>query len=134
MVTGFAVRLAQGLQINVEHSNDNFRTVNEFPSLSSLESRRRLMWSIYAMDSWVGSGVDELTLVREANIKIRLPCDERDFILESVSLQADLELLSSGLSGSPGPNLDVAGHFLRLVSIRRRVLRYVSTLLTGYHV
>ena len=127
MITGFAVRMAQGLQINVELSAENFRLVGESSSPSLREARRRLMWSIYTMDAWVGSGVDELTLVKEANIKIRLPSDERDFILEALSLQADPELPLSGLSGPMGPELDVSAHFLRLVSIRKRVLRCVST-------
>ncbi|KAI5455609.1 hypothetical protein BGZ63DRAFT_368601 [Mariannaea sp. PMI_226] len=128
MITGFAVRLSQGLQINIETSADSFRMTTEASSPSIRESRRRLMWSIYTMDAWVGSGVDELTLIRESNIHIRLPCNERDFILEQSVDQDNHQLIELGLSGPISPVFDVAAHFLRLVSIRRRVLRYVKHL------
>lgn len=127
MLTGLAVRLSQGLQINVELTPDTQRFyVEDSFSPSALESRRRVMWSIYAMDAWVGSGVDELTLVSEFDIKIQLPCIERDFIFDCYNGQ------DSGpfLCGTPlptSPSLDVAGQFLRLVRIRKRVLRSVPT-------
>lgn len=123
MMTGLAVRLAQGLQINVERSDHNFRIGAELSSPSARESRRRLMWSIYAMDAWVGSGVDELTLIREVDLRIRLPCNERDFILECPGDHENTQGVASCLSRPPTPDLDVAAHFARLVSIRRRVLR-----------
>lgn len=127
MLTGIAVRLAQSLQINVESTDGhNSRLIcRSSPSPSMCESRRRLMWGIYAMDTWVGSGVDELTLVNEANVKIRLPCNERDFILEVLNRLPQPGLYSSSPSGHDTPDLDVAAYFLRLVSIRRKVLRYV---------
>ena len=72
MITGLAVRLSQGLGLNVESSTYP-TTANCQPSPMALkESRRRLMWAIYVMDAWVGSGVNELTLLNESNIKVYL--------------------------------------------------------------
>jgi hypothetical protein len=81
------------------------------------------MWSIYAMDAWVGSGVDELTLIRESNIKIPLPCSEAAFVLESAPSGIYLQPTIPVAGPAEEAGLDVSGHFLRLVSIRRRVLR-----------
>lgn len=32
------------------------------------------------MDSWIGSGVDQLTLLYKLDVKIQLPCSERNFL------------------------------------------------------
>lgn len=140
MLTGLAVRMAQALQINLESppaaGEDVLCAGTERDYVSSApattrEARRRLMWSIYIMDSWVGSGVDELTLVDEADLKIRLPCSDGAFnsqgdsTVEMLHPEAHLPYRSSG-DGINGPvgSLDLRGCFIRLVSLRRKVLRY----------
>ncbi len=72
MITGLVVRLAQGLQINIELPSESTGVVSGRASVATRESRRRLMWSVSIMDVWVGSGVDELTMLDEANIKVQL--------------------------------------------------------------
>ena len=137
MVTGLAVRLGQTLQLNVEDAGTGRPTPLEEPNsgqISRRESRRRLGWAIYAMDAWVGSGVDELTLVKEHDMKIHLPCNERDFILETIPNAGRARWLIEprGVgTGKKFDDLDVAAHFIRLVSIRRRVLKYVKHLDAG---
>lgn len=83
MLSGLAVRMAHALQLNVEFSPDILcAEANESsPPAVEKESRRRLMWACYILDAWTGSGVDQLTLLREADIKIQLPCNERNFRL-----------------------------------------------------
>ena len=67
MLSGLTARMAQALQVNLEHSTDILCQDSEpNPSASTKESRRRLMWSCYITDSLVGSGVDQLTLIKEA--------------------------------------------------------------------
>ena len=124
-ITGLAVRMAQGLQINLETLPDAACSRPQPDSPSIHESRRRLMWAVYIMDSWVGSGIDELSLVHEADIKVQLPCDERDFVFGIPKMTGYLEPFPGPVS--PGPpqqtEQDLAAQFVRLISLRRRVLR-----------
>lgn len=131
MLTGVGIRMAQALQINLESSTDILCQYGKRGlSPSSRESRRRLMWSIYVMDAWVGSGVDELTLIRECDIKIQLPCDERNFSFEVPCAVETLEpgtylpfVSPEAKSTSPADALDLIAHLVRLVTIRKKVLR-----------
>ena len=83
------------------------------------------------MDAWAGGGVDELTLIREADLKIRFPCDERSFLFGPPGVAPTLEPTSylhgvspgSGSQGEPAA-LDLTSCFIKLVSIRSKVLRY----------
>ena len=133
MLSGLTARMAQALQINLEHSNDILcRDTNSSPSASTKESRRRLLWSCYIIDSLVGSGVDQLTLIKEPDIKIQLPCNERNFLLETPCITEVLEpghflkfLDPASLPSYPSENIGVRAYYLRYMSIRRRVLMYV---------
>ncbi|RMY60455.1 hypothetical protein D0865_01516 [Hortaea werneckii] len=81
MLSGLIARMTQALQINLEHSTDILcQDTSLRPDASTKESRRRLMWSCYIADSLIGSGVDQLTLIREEDMKIQLPCSERNFL------------------------------------------------------
>ncbi|RMY16767.1 hypothetical protein D0868_00127 [Hortaea werneckii] len=81
MLSGLIARMTQALQINLEHSTDILcQDASLRPDASTKESRRRLMWSCYIADSLIGSGVDQLTLIREEDMKIQLPCSERNFL------------------------------------------------------
>ncbi|KAI0132181.1 hypothetical protein BJ170DRAFT_234301 [Xylariales sp. AK1849] len=137
MLTGLGVRMAQALQINLEKSPNILSSDGQL-HWSSREARRRLMWSIYIMDAWVGSGVDELTLVRDQDMKIQLPCNERNFMLQIPCL---VETLQTGeylpfvsledRAKGPTDTLDLQAQFIRLLCLRRKVLRYVKHLDTA---
>jgi hypothetical protein len=92
MLSGLAVRMAHALKINVEASPDVLCSEpNESaPSVVTRESRRRLMWACYVLDAWAGSGIDQLTLLRENDIKIQLPTNERNFGLRIASVTETL--------------------------------------------
>lgn len=130
MLTGLGVRMAQALRINIESPSDVSGAGPQNPSATTKEAKRRLMWSIYIMDSWVGSGVDELTLINEADVRIQLPCSDQSFesqqscIVEALQPGTYLPFISAEdrLQGSV-QELDLQGHFIRLVSLRRKVLR-----------
>ena len=132
MLTGLGIRMAQALQINLESSADVLCTDKSGLSPSSREARRRLMWSVYIMDAWVGSGVDELTLIGEGDMKIQLPCNERSFDFQTPSIVEALEpntylpfISAEARMKGPIESLDLHAHFVRLVSLRRKVLRSV---------
>lgn len=88
------------------------------------------MWCCYVMDSWVGSGVDQLTLLNDSDIKIQLPCHSRNFLLEIPCITEVLErglvldfLPKTIVPVNPNENMGMMAYFVRLVSIRKRVLR-----------
>lgn len=122
--------MSQALQINLEHSADVLCT-QPGPSLSpcSKEARRRLMWSCYVMDSWVGSGVDELTLFEDTDIKIQLPCHSRNFLLQIPCITETLDnrvlkFLPEELTPqNAADNMGMMAYFIRLVKLRKQVLR-----------
>ncbi|RMY15405.1 hypothetical protein D0868_00897 [Hortaea werneckii] len=130
MLSGLIARMTQALQINLEHSTDILcQDTSLRPDASTKESRRRLMWSCYIADSLIGSGVDQLTLIREEDMKIQLPCSERNFLHQTPCIT---ELLHPNTTlpfvpsrqppSSPGDNVGIRAHYLRHISIRRRVL------------
>lgn len=133
MLSGLITRMTQALQINLEyntdllcHNNDSGLTATE------KESRRRLMWSCYVMDSLVGSGVDQLTLVDEKDMKIQLPCNERNFVQQIPCLTETLEagnwLKFIGEDVDTRtllPNMGMMAYFVRHISVRKKVLRLI---------
>jgi hypothetical protein len=134
MLSGITTRMTQALQINLEYNTDILcYDADGGLSVTEKESRRRLMWSCYIMDALVGSGVDQLTLMDEKDIKIQLPCNERNF---SQQIPCLTETLRPGnwLKILPGdlnvdallPNMGIMAYFIRHISIRKRVLRYAS--------
>jgi hypothetical protein len=131
MISSITARMAQALQINLEYSPDVLcKEVGNAPSASAKESRRRLMWSCYVTDALVGSGVDQLTLIDEKDIKIQLPCNERSFLLQIPCITEVLErgqvlrFLSSGpIPTNPADNMGMMAHYIRHIEIRKRVLK-----------
>ena len=82
------------------------------------------------MDAWVGSGVDQLTLLDENDIKIQLPCKDQHFSRQTPAITETLEpghilkFLSREISESnPIDNMGMAAYFVRLTTYRKRVLR-----------
>ncbi|CAK1365987.1 putative transcriptional regulatory protein [Cercospora beticola] len=136
MLSAITARMAQALQINLEHSTDVLcREPGNGPSASVKESRRRLMWACYITDALVGSGIDQLTLIDEADIKIQLPCNERNFVLEEPCITETLEeghmlkfLPPELLPTFPQDCMGMTAFYLRHISTRRKVLKYIKHL------
>lgn len=138
ILSALMARMAQALQINLEYSSD-LGSEDAANSLSPTirESRRRLMWSCYVTDVLCGSGVDQLTLIQEKDIKIQLPCNEWHFhqrqpcitrtlagpplsFLPPESIPASEEVLDG--------NMGMLAYFVQQTALRRRVLRYIKKL------
>lgn len=131
MLTGTITRMAQALQLNLEFSTDLFNDeANNGPTVCSKEARRRLMWSCYISDTLIGSGVDQLTLFDEPDIKIQLPCNERNFVLQ---VPCVTEMLQVGhflpfvapehIPPRVIDNIGIVALYIRLISLRKQVLR-----------
>lgn len=131
MLCGISTRMAQALQMNVEYSTDVLCThSSDGPSPAARESRRRLMWATYIMDAWVGSGVDQLTLLDEDDFKIQLPGSDQNFARQTAAITETLEpgcilnfLSREILESNPAENLGMAAFFVRLTAFRNKVLR-----------
>lgn len=123
--------MTQALQINLEYNTDILCQNDDTGlTVTEKESRRRLMWSCYVMDALVGSGVDQLTLVDEKDMKIQLPCNERNFVQQIPCLTETLEtgnclkFMGDYVDNKTIlPNMGMMAYFVRHISIRKKVLR-----------
>ncbi|KAH7120655.1 hypothetical protein EDB81DRAFT_814521 [Dactylonectria macrodidyma] len=108
-------RLAYILRLNHEDNRQTFL---------AQERRRRLMWSIYAMDTLYSSGKAEFTACTADTLHIRLPCNEKSFSMDqSVTTQ-----LLHPAPGPDTPNIGLLGYCLRVLDIRDRVQRLTLTI------
>lgn len=133
ILTGVITRLSHALQINLERSMDIMcrEEINTTTEVTLREMNRRLMWACYMIDVWAGSGVDQLTLINETDLKIQLPCNERKF---SFQIPCVTERLQSGvvldfipaedIPENPSDNLGMSAYYVRIINIWQHVLRY----------
>ena len=139
MLSGLTVRLAQALKLNKEYSSDILCTDTSDPASPSVvtrESRRRLMWAVFALDAWTGTGSEQMALLRESDIKIQLPCNERSFGLRIASVTETLgvghvlqSLPPAVVPNKPAANMGIMAYYVRIVTLRKRVVRFVDSCL-----
>lgn len=135
MLSSFAVRMAQALKINNEESADilcTYRGVS-VSSVASRESRRRLMWACYVIDLFTGRGAEQLVMLREKDIEIQLPCNERNFrlgipsVTETLGTGHVLKFLSPAIvPPKPASNMGIMAHYIRIVALGQRISKYIS--------
>jgi hypothetical protein len=131
IMSGMAARMVQALQINVEISTDILcSSTHPRDDPTTRECRRRLMWSCFIMDSWVGSGVDQLTMLNERDIKVQLPSNEQNFlrqvpcVTETLVTGQVLPLVAAGdVPADTAANIGLNAYFIRICALRKRVLR-----------
>ncbi|KAL2825126.1 fungal-specific transcription factor domain-containing protein [Aspergillus pseudoustus] len=138
MLGGLTARMAQALQINLEYSTDVLcQEPGRNLSIQERESRRRLMWACFVTDALLGSGVDQLTLISERDIKIQLPCSERRFLQESPCITQTLNgnilgfIRPEAIPPNPEENMGIMASFIQHIRIRKQVLRYIKHLDTA---
>lgn len=93
------------------------------------ESRRRLMWSLYCIDSAISSGHRDFALWHADQIHVTLPCNERNFEFD---LPQPAERLVPDPDEPPLPE-DVGSLALhvRILHIRQRILEFSNDVLAG---
>ncbi|KAL2816690.1 fungal-specific transcription factor domain-containing protein [Aspergillus granulosus] len=138
MLGGLTARMAQALQINLEYSTDVLcQEAGRNLSVPEREARRRLMWSCFVTDALLGSGVDQLTLIEERDIKIQLPCNERRFLHETPCITRTLNgtilgfIRPEAIPPNPEDNMGIMAAFIQHIRIRKQVLRYIKHLDTA---
>lgn len=113
-----AVRFSYLLQLNHENKS--------LPFLER-ESRRRLMWALWVMDTWTSDGRKELILCPANSMRIMLPCDERSFALNiEVQTEHIVPLGRCNEGSTPG----LIGYLLRAMNTRHEIQRSVERSLT----
>lgn len=83
------------------------------------ESKRRIFWSCYVLDTIVASGVEENMGWRGPPPRIPLPRPDQDFIFQIPSRTFYLDNDSPGM----GKNLGIRACTVRILHLRTEVLR-----------
>ncbi len=125
MLHATACRFATALRLNYENPNLGFL---------ARESRRRLMWSLYLIDSSIADGQADLAIWSDAEsqIHLRLPCNERNFEFDlpepTESLQPPLPE-ADGTLVSLSDDVGFLALYVRAQWIRCRILQYTVRVL-----
>lgn len=129
IISGQVARHLQLLQLNVEcNPGSGFHKAQV--STTTRESMARLMWACYLLDALIECGVDQLRLVSVDDIQVQLPCSEDYFVrgtacvTESLYPRQSLPIIYTSLES----NLDMRAYYIRTVSLRAKILRYVKVL------
>ncbi|KAK3996782.1 fungal-specific transcription factor domain-containing protein [Cladorrhinum sp. PSN332] len=127
MYIGNAIRMAMALGLNNGDKDPHklFRprtaatpapssSLAQSQKVTAKEVRRRTMFSCFILDRLLGCGKDRVLTIRSEELRIQLPCDERDFDRSNESFTGWLDA-SVGNDRSASPSL--LGCFIRLVDL-----------------
>ncbi|EXJ77350.1 hypothetical protein A1O3_09576 [Capronia epimyces CBS 606.96] len=122
---GCCYRLARLLRLDSVGFEEDERTrAHSAANPTETESRRRLLWACYILDTSVGSGVDANTCWRDGPPQVPLPCPESDFINQRSG--AIVRLSANGAFVPPAPeSVGIRAYVVRLSCLRSRVLRLI---------
>lgn len=128
MYVGNAIRMAMALGLNngdqdrhsVFRPRSLITTVSPLPSspssiITAKEVRRRTMFSCFILDRLLGCGNDRVLTIRSDELRIQLPCDERDFDRSNETVTGWLDP-SVAKNDRPGSQ-SLLGCFIRLVDL-----------------
>ncbi|ORY84129.1 hypothetical protein BCR35DRAFT_303194 [Leucosporidium creatinivorum] len=121
MLCSLVCRAVFALRLNLESNHD------EEASFAERESRRRVAFASFLIDSFVAGGVREFSSLPSDSLHIQLPTTERNFNLSIACKCPQLTLSVEGrIEASPlAPNVGLLGHYITVMAIRRRILQYV---------
>ncbi|UNI18505.1 hypothetical protein JDV02_004772 [Purpureocillium takamizusanense] len=120
-----ASRYAAALRLNYDSPNLCFL---------AQESRRRLMWSLYCMDSGISSGYRDFSLWRPEKIHVPLPCNERNFEFDLP--QPTEKLVPESAGPQPQHPEDVGSNALhiRIFHTRQKISEFTKDVLVSRNV
>lgn len=130
-LSGLAIRLAHGLQLNIEIMDKA-----KVPA-AMREIRRRLMWSCFIMESMIEAGRSPLSGIDVSTLEVKVPCSERSFQL---GIETDMPGLNDVLNrpmesqpsvldapmypSEPDCRLGISAFLVKLAALRRDILDY----------
>ncbi|KAK4934886.1 hypothetical protein LTR10_023959 [Elasticomyces elasticus] len=89
------------------------------------ESRRRVLWAIYILDTKVAGGLQEFTLCPVTTVHVQLPCREEDFEFGIPQITGSLDSMSQQQQSS-SPTVSLLSRYIRMMNIRDRILRFTK--------
>lgn len=122
VVFGCCVRIMRLLSL------DSPKKVPASPGLSQmtqLETERRLLWSCYILDSFLGGGVDGNLYWKDDFPCVPLPCSDANFVAQEQYPDFNAPKLSTFELFPDRSYLNLRSHTIYLVQLRTRVLRSV---------
>ncbi|KAK4067302.1 transcriptional regulator family: Fungal Specific TF [Trichoderma aggressivum f. europaeum] len=122
VVFGCCVRIMRLLSL------DSPKKVPASPGLAQmtqLEAERRLLWSCYILDSFLGGGVDGNLYWKDDFPCVPLPCSDANFVAQEQYLDFNAPKLSTFELFPDRSYLNLRSHTIYLVQLRTRVLRLI---------
>ncbi|ETN45880.1 uncharacterized protein HMPREF1541_00061 [Cyphellophora europaea CBS 101466] len=110
VLLALASRFAYALRLNRESPNLCFL---------AQESRRRMMWSLFIIDTTLAGGIRELVLSPTSSLHIQLPCQERNFEFD---LAQETEPLQPKPQAPLSDSVGSLGMYVRVLWLRHRIL------------
>ena len=136
MFAGMATRMAYALQLHRELDHDPLGQKKDKKtelSFTDREIRRRTMWACFLMDRFNSSGTERPMFADEDMIKVQLPIKESKFQMEEPGPTESLDgrvpnpvKSDNGQLEDPKANMGVAAHFVRVVALWGRVIKYLN--------
>ncbi|KAI0145755.1 hypothetical protein F4776DRAFT_373660 [Hypoxylon sp. NC0597] len=124
MLSGCCYRMSRLLRLDIEpHRTYPMTSPTD---ITIQESQRRLLWSCYLLDSFIGSGVDSNLCWVDHAPSIRLPCKGPDFTNQLWTTPAYLEI-DKGRQLITDTEFDLRGQIIRVAYLRTQILRYIRT-------
>lgn len=96
------------------------------------------MWACYTLDAWTSNAGEQLSILREADIKVQLPCNERNFglripcVTETLGLGHVLQFLPPAIvPARPAENMGIMAYYVRIVALRKKISQYIRNYPSG---
>jgi Fungal specific transcription factor domain len=138
MLAGMAIRMGYTLQLHREVFLDPIKN-KQFDKLSTTdkEVRRRAIWACFMVDGFTSSGSERPMFISEGDIEVQLPIKEQHFLMEVPGPTESLDgrhLMSAREPQQddgapvmdPKSNMGSGAYMVRILSIWRRVTRYLN--------
>ncbi|GAO16949.1 hypothetical protein UVI_02054820 [Ustilaginoidea virens] len=122
MLLSMASRFAAALRLN--HNSPNLCFLAQ-------ESRRRLMWSLYCIDTGISAGYRDFALWRVDRIFVSLPCNERNFEFD---LPQPAEMLDPDRNSPEALHPEDVGSLalhVRILHLRQKIIEFTKDVLVS---
>ncbi|KAH8812765.1 hypothetical protein F5884DRAFT_316685 [Xylogone sp. PMI_703] len=107
------------------YNNNTSRTVSV--DHTQKESERRLLWSCFVLDSFIGSGIDENLRWRGNTPRAPLPCSDHNFLEQTQPPDMDLRTIETLSSPNILRKSDLRSQVIYLSYMRTQVLRLIRS-------
>lgn len=115
VLVALSLMVRQAFMIRLNHEDQRLDFLTQ-------ERRRRLMWSIFAMETLYSSGRTEFTTCPRHMIHVRLPCDETSFARDEAVMTEPLVRGTAQPAAASG-TLGLMAYCTRVLDIRDRTQR-----------